>query len=48
VFTDSTFVAAIGDLCGFAGARRLVGYLDLDPRVRPSGQAPARHGRFTK
>jgi transposase len=48
VITASTFIAAIGDVRRFASARRLVGYLGLDPRVRQSGQAPARHGRITK
>jgi transposase len=48
VITASTFVAAIGDIRRFHSARKLVGYLGLDPRVRQSGVAPARHGRITK
>jgi transposase len=32
--TASTFMAAIGDIRRFPSARRLVGYLGLDPRVR--------------
>jgi transposase len=48
VITASTFVAAIGDVRRFASARKLVGYLGLDARVRQSGQGPARHGRITK
>ena len=48
VVTASTFVAAIGDVRRFQSARQLVGYLGLDPRVRQSGNAPARHGRITK
>ena len=48
VITASTFVAAIGDIRRFASARKLVGYLGLDPRVRQSGTGPARHGRITK
>ena len=48
VITASTFVAAIGDIHRFASARQLVGYLGLDPRVRQSGTAPARHGHITK
>ncbi len=48
VITASTFVSAIGDIKRFASARQLVGYLGLDPRVRQSGNAPARHGRITK
>jgi transposase len=39
--TASTFVAAIGDIRRFTSARRLVGYLGLDPRVRQSGIGPA-------
>jgi transposase len=46
--TASTFVAAIGDIRRFTSARRLVGYLGLDPRVRQSGIGPARHGRISK
>jgi transposase len=48
VVTASTFVAAIGDIRRFSSARKLVGYLGLDPRVRQSGPGPARHGRITK
>jgi transposase len=48
VITASTFVAAIGPIDRFRGARQLVGYLGLDPRVRQSGVSPARHGRITK
>lgn len=48
VITASTFLAAIGDVGRFPSARHLVGYLGLDPRVRQSGNAPARHGRITK
>jgi hypothetical protein len=48
VITASTFIAAIGDIHRFRSARKLVGYLGLDPRVRQSGSSPARHGRITK
>jgi len=48
VITASTFVAAIGDIRRLHSARKLVGYLGLDPKVRQSGNAPARHGRITK
>jgi transposase len=48
VVTASTFVAAIGDIHRFQSARKLVGYLGLDPKVRQSGSAPARHGRISK
>jgi transposase len=46
--TASTFMAAIGDIRRFPSARRLVGYLGLDPRVRQSGVGPVRHGRISK
>ena len=46
--TATTFVAAIGDIHRFPSARRLVGYLGLDPRVRQSGVGPTRHGRISK
>jgi transposase len=48
VITACTFIAAIGDIRRFPSARKLVGYLGLDPRVRQSGPGPARHGRITK
>jgi transposase len=48
VITASTFIAAIGDIDRFRSARKHVGYLGLDPRVRQSGPGPARHGRITK
>jgi transposase len=48
VITASTFIAAVGDIRRFPSARKLVGYLGLDPRVRQSGSTPARHGRITK
>jgi transposase len=48
VVTACTFVAAIGDIHRFPSARKLVGYLGLDPKVRQSGSAPARHGRISK
>src|SRR6266508_2090027 len=39
-----SLVAAIGEVERFASPRRLVSYLGLDPRVRQSGNQPARHG----
>jgi transposase len=48
VVTACTFIAAIGEINRFPSARRLVGYLGLDPRVRQSGTAPARHGHISK
>ncbi len=48
VQTAATFMAAIGDIRRFSSPRKLVSYLGLDPRVRQSGGAPARHGRISK
>ncbi|HEX3317800.1 MAG TPA: IS110 family transposase [Solirubrobacteraceae bacterium] len=48
VHTAATFMAAIGDIRRFPSARQLVSYLGLDPRVRQSGNSPARHGRISK
>lgn len=48
VQTAATFMAAIGDINRFPSARQLVSYLGLDPRVRQSGNTPARHGRISK
>jgi transposase len=44
----ATFVAVVGDINRFSSPKRLVSYLGLDPRVRQSGEAPARHGRISK
>lgn len=46
--TAATLMAAIGEISRFPTSRHLVGYLGLDPRVRQSGPAPARHGRISK
>lgn len=40
--------AAIGDIRRFSSAGKLAAYLGLDPRVRQSGEAPARYGRISK
>jgi transposase len=48
VQTAATFMAAVGDIRRFPSARKLVSYLGLDPRVRQSGNGPARHGRISK
>jgi transposase len=48
VTTAATLMAAIGDIRRFASAKRLVGYLGLDARVRQSGVSAARHGRISK
>jgi transposase len=48
VTTAATLIAAIGDIRRFPSAKKLVGYLGIDPRVRQSGQSPARQGRISK
>ena len=48
VICAQTFLAAVGDSRRFPTSRKLVGYLGLDPRVRQSGQAPAKRGRISK
>ena len=44
----ATFFAAVGNPNRFLSSRRLVAYLGLDPKVKQSGDAPARSGRITK
>jgi transposase len=44
----ATFVAVVGDVHRFSSPKKLVSYVGLDPRVRQSGEAPARHGRISK
>jgi transposase len=44
----ATFIAAIGNPNRFLGSRKLVAYLGLDPKVKQSGQTPARSGRISK
>jgi transposase len=44
----ATFIAAVGDPGRFLTSRKLVAYLGLDPKVRQSGEAPARSGRISK
>ncbi len=46
--TAATFMASVGDIHRFSSPRKLVSYLGLDPRVRQSGNGPARHGRISK
>jgi transposase len=48
LMTAATFIAAVGEIQRFGDPRKLVSYLGLDPRVRQSGSAPARHGRISK
>jgi hypothetical protein len=44
----ATFVAVVGDIRRFESPKQLVGYVGLDPKVRQSGEAPARHGQISK
>jgi transposase len=44
----ASFIAAVGDPHRFLTSRKLVAYLGLDPRVKQSGEAPARSGRISK
>lgn len=44
----ASFLAAVGDIRRFPTSRQLVAYLGLDPKVRQSGEQPARSGRITK
>jgi transposase len=46
--TAATFMACVGDIGRFRDPRKLVSYLGLDPRVRQSGEEPARHGHISK
>jgi transposase len=44
----ATFLAAVGDIARFSNSKRVVAYLGLDPRVRQSGETPARSGSISK
>jgi transposase len=44
----ATFIAAVGNPNRFLSSRKLVAYLGLDPRVKQSGEGPARTGRISK
>ena len=44
----ASFIAAVGDPNRFLTSRKLVAYLGLDPKVKQSGEAPARSGRISK
>lgn len=46
--TAMSIVAVIGDICRFPHATNMVGYLGLDPRVRQSGDRPARIGHISR
>ena len=48
VQTAVAFMASVGEIGRFSSPRKLVSYLGLDPRVRQSGNTPARHGRISK
>ena len=44
----ASFLAAVGDIARFGSSEKLVAYLGLDPRVRQSGEQPARSGSISK
>ena len=44
----ASFIAAVGSAGRFMTSRKLVAYLGLDPKVKQSGEAPARSGRISK
>ena len=44
----ASFIAAVGNPDRFMTSRKLVAYLGLDPRVKQSGDGPARSGRISK
>jgi transposase len=48
VIGAASFIAAVGNANRFLTSRKLVAYLGLDPKVKQSGEAPARSGRISK
>jgi transposase len=48
VICAATFMAAVGDPRRFFTSRKLVAYVGLDPKVKQSGDTPARSGRISK
>jgi transposase len=46
--TALSLLAVIGDVTRFPSSGQLVGYLGLDPRVRQSGERPARTGHISR
>ena len=48
VIGAASFIAAVGNPNRFLTSRNLVAYLGLDPKVKQSGDAPARSGRISK
>src|SRR5207249_3869437 len=47
LISAATFAAVVGDITRFPTQKKLVSYLGLDPKVRQSGETPARHGRIS-
>jgi transposase len=45
---SATVLASIGDIARFPTAEKLSSYFGLTPKVRQSGDQPARHGRISK
>jgi transposase len=48
VICAATFMAAVGDPRRFFTSGKLVAYVGLDPKVKQSGDTPARSGRISK
>lgn len=44
----ATVLSAIGDISRFETSEKLASYFGLTPKVRQSGEGPARHGRISK
>ncbi len=44
----SIVLAAIGDIARFPSPEKLSSYFGLTPKIRQSGDSPARHGRISK
>lgn len=48
LISAATFVAVVGEIGRFETPKKLVGYVGLDPKVRQSGEAKARHAGISK
>jgi transposase len=48
LISAATFVAVVGQIGRFETPKKLVGYVGLDPKVRQSGEAKARHAGISK
>jgi transposase len=48
VVCAASFMAAVGDHTRFITSGKMGAYLGLDPKVKQSGEAPARSGRISK